>query len=139
MGKINVGRVILGGLLAGLVMTVSEYILNTYVTADETSAIMQRLGLPQIGTEQIIGFVVLTFVVGIVLIWLYAAMRPRFGAGIKTAIIAAVALWVIAMISATGDVIVGITTADSLIVPGIWTLVETIVAAIAGGWVYQES
>ena len=139
MGKINVGRVILGGLLAGLVMTVSEYILNTYVTADETSAIMQRLGLPQIGTEQIIGFVVLTFVVGIVLIWLYAAVRPRFGAGIKTAIIAAVALWVIAMISATGDVIVGITTADSLIVPGIWTLVETIVAAIAGGWVYQES
>lgn len=139
MGKINVGRVILGGLLAGLVMTVSEYILNTYVTADETSAIMQRLGLPQIGTEQIIGFVVLTFVVGIVLIWLYAAVRPRFGVGIKTAIIAAVALWVIAMISATGDVIVGITTADSLIVPGIWTLVETIVAAIAGGWVYQES
>ena len=139
MGKINVGRVILGGLLAGLVMTVSEYVLNTYVTADETSAIMQRLGLPQIGTEQIIGFVVLTFVVGIVLIWLYAAMRPRFGAGIKTAIIAAVALWVIAMISATSDVIVGITTADSLIVPGIWTLVETIVAAIAGGWVYQES
>jgi hypothetical protein len=139
MGKINVGRVILGGLLAGLVMTVSEYVLNTYVTADETSAIMQRLGLPQIGTEQIIGFVVLTFVVGIVLIWLYAAMRPRFGAGIKTAIIAAVALWVIAMISATSDVIVGITTADSLIVPGIWTLVETIVAAIVGAWVYQES
>lgn len=139
MGKINVGRVILGGLLAGLVMTVSEYVLNTYVTADETSAIMQRLGLPQIGTEQIIGFVVLTFVVGIVLIWLYAAIRPRFGAGIKTAIIAAVALWVIAMISATSDVIVGITTADSLIVPGIWTLVETIVAAIVGAWVYQES
>ncbi len=139
MGKINVGRVILGGLLAGLVMTVSEYVLNTYVTAEETSAIMQRLGLPQIGTNQIIGFVVLTFVVGIVLIWLYAAMRPRFGAGIKTAIIAAVALWVIAMISAASDVIVGITTADSLIVPGIWTLVETIVAAIAGGWVYQES
>ena len=139
MGKINVGRVILGGLLAGLVMTVSEYVLNTYVTAEETSAIMQRLGLPQIGTNQIIGFVVLTFVVGIVLIWLYAAMRPRFGAGIKTAIIAAVALWVIAMISAAGDVIVGITTADSLIVPGIWTLVETIVAAIVGGWVYQEA
>ena len=139
MGKINVGRVILGGLLAGLVMTVSEYVLNTYVTAEETSAIMQRLGLPQIGTNQIIGFVVLTFVVGIVLIWLYAAMRPRFGAGIKTAIIAAVAVWVLAMISAMGDAIVGITTADALIVPGIWTLVETIVAAIVGGWVYRES
>ena len=139
MGRINVGRVILGGLLAGLVMTVSEYILNTYVTAAETSAIMQRLGLPQIGTSQIIGFVVLTFVLGIVLIWLYAAMRPRFGAGVKTAIIAAVAVWVLAMLSAVGDTIVGVTTADALIVPGIWSLVETIVAAIVGAWVYREA
>ena len=139
MGKINVGRVILGGLLAGLVMSVSEYVLNTYVVAAETSEVLQRLGLTQISSNQIVGFVILTFVLGIVLIWIYAAMRPRFGAGVKTAVVAAVTVWLLGMLSATGDVIVGVMSADSMIVPGVWSLVETIVAAIAGAWVYQEA
>ena len=139
MGKINVGRVILGGLLAGLLMTVSEYVLNTYVVAAETSEVLQRLGLAQISSNQIVGFVILTFVLGIVLIWIYAAMRPRFGAGVKTAVVAAVTVWLLGMLSAAGDVIVGVMSADSMIVPGVWSLVETIVAAIAGAWVYQEA
>jgi hypothetical protein len=42
MGKINVARVILGGLL-GLIINISELILNLYVVADESNAIMQRL------------------------------------------------------------------------------------------------
>ena len=42
MGNINVGRVILGGLLASLIIFISEYVLNTYVIAEESGALMQR-------------------------------------------------------------------------------------------------
>jgi hypothetical protein len=139
MGKINVARVILGGLLAGLIINISEYVLNTYVIAEQSAAIMQRLGLPAIGTQQIVWFVALTFVFGILIVFLYAGLRPRFGAGAKTAIIAAVTLWMVAMIGAIGDVIVGMTPANLLLLAGIWSLVETAVAAVAGAWLYQES
>ena len=139
MGKINLGRVILGGLLAGLIISISEYVLNTYVMAGDTSELLQRLGLAEIGTNQIIGFIVLTFVLGIVMIWLYAAIRPRFGAGVKTAIIAAVVVWIFGLLSGLSDVIVGLIPAGTLVLPAVWGLVETIVAAVAGAWVYQEA
>ncbi|MDQ6700121.1 MAG: hypothetical protein M3Z36_08035, partial [Acidobacteriota bacterium] len=38
------------------------------------------------------GLVVIGFGVGIAGVWLYAAIRPRFGPGLKTALIAAVAV-----------------------------------------------
>jgi hypothetical protein len=139
MGKINVARVILGGLLAGLIMNISEYVLNTYVIAEESAAVMQRLGLPEIGTQQIGIFVAMTFVLGIVMVFLYAGMRPRFGAGVGTAVIAALVVWVVGFMSALVDVVIGLTPANLLGVAGIWGLVETIVAAVAGAWVYKES
>jgi hypothetical protein len=139
MGKINVARVILGGLLAGLIINISEFILNLYVIAEESNAIMERLGLPEVGTNQIAVFVVMAFVLGIVVIFLYAGLRPRFGAGVKTAVIAALIVWVVAMMGGISDVVIGLTPANLIVIAGAWTLVETIVAAVAGAWVYKES
>jgi hypothetical protein len=139
MGKINVVRVILGGLLAGLIINISEYILNIYVIAEESAAIMERLGLPPIGTNQIVVFLLMTFVLGILMIFLYAGLRPRFGAGPKTAIIAAVVIWLVFMFGAVGDVIIGLAPANLVAITAIWSLVETIVAAVAGAWLYKES
>ena len=139
MGKINVARVILGGLVAGLIINISETVLNLYVVAEESSAIMERMGLPPIGTHQIVWFIALTFLLGIVLIFLYAGLRPRFGAGVKTAVIAAVAVWIVAVMGPIADTILGITPPNLLVLAGAWSLVETVVAAIVGAWLYQES
>ena len=139
MGKINVTRVILGGLLAGLVMTASEYVLNTYVVADEMAEVLQRLGLAEIGMHQILIFVLMTFVLGIITIFVYAGLRPRFGAGAKTAVIAGVTVWLVSMFGSVADVVIGIVPGSMLIVPGIWSLVEMAVAAVVGAWLYQES
>ena len=38
-------------------------------------------------------FTVWGFLVGILAIWLYAAIRPRYGAGSKTALYAGAAVW----------------------------------------------
>ena len=139
MGKINVARVILGGLLAGLIINVSEFVLNSFVIADEMAALMQRLDLPAVATSQVGIFLLLTFVLGIIMIFMYAGLRPRFGAGPKTAVIAAVTLWLVGMFPAAVDAIIGVTTANLLVVAGIWSLVEMIVAGIAGASVYKES
>ena len=139
MGKINVARVILGGLLAGLIINISEYVLNIYVVAEESAAIMERMGLPPIGMNQIVWFLALTFVMGIVIVFLYAGLRPRFGAGAKTAVIAGVTVWLVAMMAATADLIIGLLPANLFVLAGAWSLVETVVAAVAGAWLYKES
>ncbi|HEX7237293.1 MAG TPA: hypothetical protein VF405_10055 [Gammaproteobacteria bacterium] len=139
MGKINVARVILGGLLAGLIMNIGETVLNLFVIADESTAFLQRLGLQFPGNHQIAIFVAMTFVSGIIVIFLYAAMRPRFGAGAKTAVIAGLIVWLVTMMAGFADVVLGITPTNLLVVAGAWSLVETLVAAVAGAWLYQES
>jgi hypothetical protein len=139
MGKINVARVILGGLLAGLIINITETVLNLYVIQEESTAMLERLGLQFPGTQQIGIFVAITFVQGIVLIFLYAGLRPRFGAGAKTAVIAALIMWIVAMMGAVTDVVIGLTPANLVALAGAWSLVETIVGAVAGAWVYKES
>src|SRR5437667_4515115 len=41
-------------------------------------------------------FVIGGFVLGVLLVWLYAAIRPRFGPGPKTSLIAGLVLWFLA-------------------------------------------
>src|SRR5262245_4280756 len=93
MDRINMGRVILGGLLAGLIINISESILNGVLFAKEIDAAMAAINRPPIASSMIVWFILLGFALGIVTIWLYAAIRPRFGPGAKTAVCAALAVW----------------------------------------------
>ena len=138
MGNINLARVILGGLAAGLVINIGEYILNTYVVAEQSQAMMHRLGLAEMGTQQIVWFVVCGFVYGIWLVWVYAAIRPRFGAGVRTAVFAGLALWIVWTLSTVGLSIAGILSSDLATIGVVWGLFETPIAAVVGAWLYQE-
>lgn len=139
MGKINYGRVLLGGLLAGFIINVGEFILNDFVLAEQMAAVTEALGLSGVGNEQIAGFVVIAFVFGIALVWLYAAIRPRFGAGPKTAVIAGVVTWLIgACLPAGSYTIMGVLPTDLAVIGCVWSLVEFSLAGVAGAWLYKE-
>ena len=56
MGKINLGRVILGGIVAGIIIDIVEYVLNAIVLADRWTSIMSAHNLPAFGTNAIIIF-----------------------------------------------------------------------------------
>ena len=77
MNKINFARVLLGGLVAGLVMNIGEFVVNDLILGAEMKTFFARLNLPEPGGSFIAVAVILTFVMGVVLVWLYAAMRPR--------------------------------------------------------------
>ena len=81
MAQINTGRVILGGLAAGLVINISEAVLNLVVLGAENEALSASLGVDPVGGGGIAVYTIFAFLIGIVAIWLYAAMRPRLGAG----------------------------------------------------------
>jgi len=62
MHTINYARVIVGGLLAGLLINISETLLNAVVLARQMEAAVQSMNLPPIGGQAIAGFVVFGFV-----------------------------------------------------------------------------
>jgi hypothetical protein len=140
MGGINTGRVILGGLLAGLVFNIGETILNAVVLADSMATLAEAHNLTQPGPAAISVFVVLGFILGIVMVWLYAAVRPRLGPGPKTAAMIGVVVWFFAyMISTVGMVVMGMASANMAVLILVWGLVELVLAALAGGWAYKEA
>ena len=95
MNGISAGRVIVGGLVAGLIINIVEFLVNGLFLEQAWADVMRSLG--KAGgpptAAQIVMFNVWGFAMGILAVWLYAAMRPRFGQGPKTAVIAAAFMW----------------------------------------------
>ena len=93
MNKINLGRALLGGLVAGLVISIGNFLINRVLLRDAMNTEFARLHVREPGTDFIAKAVVLTFILGIAIVYLYAAIRPRFGAGVKTAVCAGLMAW----------------------------------------------
>ncbi len=140
MARIDMGRVVLGGLLAGLVINISESVLNLLVLGAQTEEIAANLGLEPVGSGGIGIYVLFGFIIGTATVWLYAAIRPRFGPGPGTALTTGAVVWVLAHLFRLVDftVFAGF-PAGFVTVALVWTLVETMVAALAGGWLYREA
>ncbi|MGA7711613.1 MAG: hypothetical protein WCA81_06915 [Rhizomicrobium sp.] len=140
MARINLGRVILGGLIAGVVINVFEYFLNGVVLASQWTDLMASLHRPAIGMNQIIVYNVMDFALGLAAVWTYAAMRPRFGAGPKTAVYAALLIWVVGYALADASTYVSglFTSAIFLTLIGVG-LIEIVVATVVGAYLYKES
>lgn len=140
MGAINTGRVILGGLVAGLVMNIGQTVLNLAVLGKQSEEAMKRLNVEPPGGGTIGIYVGLTFLVGIALVWGYAAIRPRFGPGPKTAVIAGVFVWLLSrLLPSIIYMVSGMLPGSLVMTAAAWGFVEVLLAALAGGWLYREA
>ena len=86
MGRINFGRLILGGIVTGIVGNILGYLVDGVMLAPQWAAGMRALGRAEFSGSQIVAFNVIGLAFGIVTLWLYAAIRPRYGAGPKTVV-----------------------------------------------------
>jgi hypothetical protein len=138
MGKINWVRVLLGGLLAGLVVNMFEFVTNGVVLASQWEAAMKALG-HQMPAGSTAVFIVWGFLIGIGAIWLYAASRPRFGPGPKTAAITGFCYWIFAYaLPNFGSGAMGLFPTRLLAIGTIVGLVEIIAGSLCGAWLYKE-
>jgi hypothetical protein len=137
---INIVRVLLGGIAAGLIINLSEFVMNAIVLADDWKQIMTSLNRPaEISGTQMAWFNVMGFALGVVTVWLYAAIRPRFGAGLKTALVAGGFIWLVAyLIASIPYAVNGFMTAKVMEISLAWGLAELLLAAAAGGALYKE-
>ena len=138
MGKINLSRVILGGIVAGIIVNISEGLLHSVVLKTQHEEMMKGLGktMPTGGSVLLV-WLLYGFAWAIVAVWLYAAIRPRFGPGPGTAARAAVVIWFF------GCLLTSVAMWNMGLFPigwleeG-WNLVTFIVAVIAGAAIYKE-
>jgi hypothetical protein len=140
MGNINFGRVILGGLVAGLIINIGEFLLNEVVFKQQMEEMARRLNVQTPGGSFIAIAVLITFLLGIVIVLTYALIRPRLGAGPKTAIVAGLICWFCIYVYSgiLNSMFFGL--GSTLVVMGIaWGLAEYLLGALAGGWLYKES
>ena len=140
MNKINLGRVVLGGLLAGLVLNIGEYVLNEIVLGSQMKDFMSKHNFSEPSGSFIAIAVGLTFVLGIAVVLGYACIRTRLGPGVKTAIIAGLFAWfgVYFYSGIINGVLFGIPMGTMVMIL-VWGLVEYALAAIAGAWLYKEA
>jgi hypothetical protein len=138
MGKINLARVFLGGLLAGLIINIFEYVLNGVVFKSQWDAYMIVLGR-QMRPGAIPFFVVSTFVAGIGVVWLYAVARPRLGAGPKTAALTGIAYWFFAYaVPDANSIAANVAPGRLTLTISLILLVGVIIASVCGAWAYKE-
>jgi hypothetical protein len=141
MGKINVGRVILGGIVAGIVGDLLDYPVDGVLLAHRWMAAMARLHAAPLSTSQWIWFDVLGLVTGVFAIWIYAAIRPRFGPGVKTAIFAGIVVWVVGTVLPNVSFmwVAGLMSRHLMVYTTLGGLVEVVVGTIAGAALYKEA
>src|SRR5262245_53070237 len=96
MAGINTGKVVAGGLLAGVVFNAIDFLINGMLMMEEFNANVVRLGLDPASQQTpavMATWIIVDFIFGLVVVFTYAAIRPRFGPGVKTACIAGLVMW----------------------------------------------
>jgi hypothetical protein len=139
---INTQKVVVGGIVAGVVMIVIDFISNMFILGArmkaESDAFKPGMADKVMEGPAVITNVVMNLILGIALVWTYAAIRPRFGPGLKTATYVAVLFWILAGIFYSGYMHMGMMSA------GLWWsfafvgLVNFLLSAWAGAKFYTE-
>jgi hypothetical protein len=142
MGAINTGKVVTGGLLGGLVMNVIDYVSNNYLLMDDWTAMASARNIDPARAQSVhsIGSLIASdFLMGILLVWTYAAMRPRFGPGPKTALYAWFTLFMAVTVVLGPFVPLGLFSFGLFVRATAAALVSTVAAALVGAWAYKEA
>jgi hypothetical protein len=141
MSRINSGRLLAGGIVAGILVNISETILNTVVLKRPWEDAMRALGKPMtMNPSVMVVWILWGFTYGILCVWLYAGIRPRFGPGPGTAAKAGFVAWLlVGLLPSIAMCNMGIVPSSLLVTSGAWTLVESIIVTIVGASIYREA
>jgi len=136
---INLGRVVVGGVVAGIILAVFGFIVMFVAQQSWGSALsgVERAQSP-FPTAFTTGGIVLDLIFGLWSVWLYGSIRPRYGAGPVTAIVAGFAAWLMIGISAVAFCVLGNLQLQPTVMSVVVFLIPTLVAVVAGCSLYSE-
>ncbi len=140
MTKINWSRVLLGGLAAGVVINIVEFLVNGLWLAEDWRQVMERLGRSaETSAGQMVVYNIWGFLIGIFAVWLYAAIRPRFGPGPRTAVCAGLSVWFLGyLLALVPPIIIEIFPYSLAVIMLVAGLIELVAATLLGAYLYRE-
>jgi len=143
MPRINVGRVIVGGIVAGVIFFIGDGVVHGVLLKPkwaETMAALGRRSTGDVGQSGFAYFLAYDLLKGLIAVWLYAAARPRFGAGPATALLAAITLWLLVIpVPTLGLLPMAFFSAKFAILWSLYGLVPIVIGTLAGAWLYREA
>ena len=134
--KVRWPRVLGCGLLAGIVWIGLGSVVTALVGREFAALPHNRLGAPTAGF--VVVNVILDLFEGISMVWLYAVLRPLYGPGPKTAVVAALAWWFIVSLGDATWCSFGLFPAHTVVPLMIGTLPALAVATLVGAWRYRD-
>jgi len=136
---INLKSVITSGLAAGIIISISA-ITMVPVVGNEMDTVLANRGLPPLSNLDMVYFCFISFIYGIFLIFLYAALKPQFKSKTKTAIIVSLIVWILAnVISNAANVVYGFMPVKLTVIGIIWGLMEFLLATLVASRLYEKS
>ena len=141
MATINVPKVVVGGIVAGIVFNIGDFIINNVIMAADFAQAVTRLGLDPNAMQTLSGalpWIVLDFCWGWLIVFTYAAIRSRFGAGVQTAVIAAAIPFLSSTFLFLGFTSMGMFPASLFVKNTLLSVVTVGLGSVAGAWVYKE-
>jgi len=140
MAGINYRRVLLGGLAGGVVANACDFVIGILM-ADDSRRMAQRLNLDwDVVTSPgvAITWATIDFVYATLIIWTYAAIRPRFGPGRMTAITAGMMIFGASTLILLGFQQMGVFTPDMFTKSAFLSLITAVLVALTGSAIYRE-
>ena len=140
---INTQKVVVGGVAASVVNLALGYVVFNMLLAGRMNAEIDAV-IPGGSAKMMAGTANMVIgmggqvLIGFMLAWLYAAMRPRFGPGMKTAAYAGLVLWVAGLVFYSGWYSVGAMTGATYLMASCASLVINIAAGAVAGMLYKE-
>jgi len=142
MARINVGRVLLGGIVAAVVLFMADGFIHSKLLHEHWLAAMKAAGRSVQAEDHgpdLTYFAVSELLRGLVLAWVYAAIRAHFGAGPKTAIIASLVVWALMFpIPFLSEVPIGFYSTTMLAMWSLYELITTLLAGLVAGALYKD-
>lgn len=134
--------VLLGGLTAGVIMNVVEWVFH-YTLLGADWWFFQAVAHDPIGrAPAYLSYTGMYLLKGCAAVWIYALARPRYGPGPRTALIAAATYWVIAYAMpavAFEPLMLEDYGSQLMRLPGLVALIEVGLGTLAGARLYRET
>jgi hypothetical protein len=142
MGRINHARVVIGGIVAAIILFIAGFIIHGVILESEWAVWHAAGHMPHAlsqGAMTVI-WVIVSLINGITGVWIYAGIRPRYGAGARTALVAGFMVWLVGgLVAALAELSLGNVPRGVVVVGGIGSLIADLIAILVGAYFYKEA
>ena len=138
----NLQRIVIGGLVAGIICFIGDGVVHGVLLQTRWMDINAALHLPNSEADRqasMYWFFIYDLVKGVAALVVYAMIRPRFGAGPRTAIIAGLLTWALCIPLPLGGMIpMHFFGKKFVLLWSIYGAFPVLLGAIAGAALYKE-